>query len=174
MTLAPDRDDTAAAALAERLRDPAVVASLNTLVDHADLLAIMVVALDGFIARSEVIGDSLVSSVTELRGTVEGSGFDASALVEAGRTLAETLPKAAPSLVALVESGSLEQLATLTAGLADGARTFETHPVDIGGPLSLLRLLKDPDINRTISWAATIARSLGRELDHPSTPTTSK
>ena len=77
MTIAPEQsgalDGAEQTALMARLEDPAVAASLVTLLDHADLLAVLVQGLDGFIARSEIIGNSLLDSVTELRESVAGN-----------------------------------------------------------------------------------------------------
>ena len=55
--------------LAEQLKDPAVVGSLLTLLDHADLLAVLVTGLDQLISRSEVIGDSVLGGIAELRAS---------------------------------------------------------------------------------------------------------
>ena len=184
MTLAPTRHDTAHAALGAKLDDPAVVDSLLTLLDHADLLAILVAGLDGFVARSEVIGDSVIDSVAELRAVLSentalaDSGVDVKALADAGASIAAVLPEAAPGIVAAVRSGALDtlftsgalgpeavaQVAVLAGGLVAGSREFASAPIAVGGPVSLLRLLKDPDINRTISYFATVARAIGREL----------
>lgn len=172
MTLAATREEAASAELSARLHDPAVAASLVTLLDHADLLAIIAVSLDGFIARSDVIGDSLVDGVTELRAVMGAteSDFDPAALLSAVKSLAGSLPQLAPSVVAAVESGAFDQVNALVAGLAQGSAEFETSPVQVTGALSLLRLLKDPDINRAISYAATVARALGRELGATAAP----
>jgi len=182
MTLSPSREETAQQALADRLNDPAVANALSSLLDHADLLALLVVGLDGFIARTEVIGDNLVDGIDELRGAAQNeeraSGLDVQALAEAGKSLARSLPKAAPGIAAAVESGALEklvasgvlgeesidQVALLGRGLARGAGAYATRPVEVGGTLSLLRLLKDPDISRAISYFATVAKSIGQEL----------
>jgi hypothetical protein len=179
-------------ALAERLADPQVANSLASLLDHADLLAILVEGLDQFVSRSEVIGDSLLASIGDLRSTVQNSpglkdsGVSVQQVTESAASLAAVLPKAAPGMVAAVESGAIDrllssdlvspeavdQIATLARGLARGKEEFSARPVDIGGPLSLLRLLKDPDINRALSYFATVAKAVGEELARPSTPST--
>ncbi|GAB2773136.1 DUF1641 domain-containing protein [Nocardioides salsibiostraticola] len=176
MTLAPSREASAQAALQARLEDPQVAASLATLLDHADLLAVMLEGLDGFIARSEVIGASLADGVSELRGIAGGSAFadlaaevDVPALLAAATSLAEVLPKVTPPLVAAFEGGAPEELAKIGAGVAQGNADYAAGPVEIGGAFSLLKLLKDPDINRTLSYFATVAKAVGRELGTTST-----
>lgn len=191
MTLSPDRED-AHAALNARLTDPRVANSLASLLDHADLIAVLVEGLDQFVARSEIIGDSLLAGITELRSTLENnpalkdSGVDLQAVTDAGVSLAAVLPQAAPGMVRAVESGAIDRLLAsdlvspeavgqveiLARGFARGQEQFDHRPVEIGGPLSLLRLLKDPDVNRAISYFATVAKAVGQELSAGSTPST--
>ncbi len=52
----------------DRLDDPTVAASLNALLDHADLLAVLVTGLDGFVRRGDLITDSLTSAVNDFKG----------------------------------------------------------------------------------------------------------
>lgn len=189
MTLTPTREEAARAALSARLNDPAVAGALTSLLDRAELLAVLVEGLDQFISRSEVIGDNLLGGISELRTTVasntalKDSGVDLKSLAEAGASLAAVLPKAAPGMVAAVETGAIDklfasgvvgpeavdQVAILAQGLVGGSRAFAADPVEIGGALSLLRLLKDPDINRALSFFATVARSIGQEISRDAT-----
>lgn len=163
MTLAPSREDAAQAQLDARLHDPAVVASLSSLLDHADLLAILVEALDGFVERSEVIGDSLASSFGELRGAMDGE-----AMAKAGSDLGR-LRDTATSLMSsdLLKPEALEAIGLLSRGVVRGNAAYTTTPVPVGGVLSIARLLKDPDIRRALSFVATLAKFVGQELDTP-------
>jgi len=184
MTLAPSQEDVAQAALAARLHDPAVVSALVSILDHADLVAVLVEGVDSLVARSEVIGGNLMGGVTELKEAVESNtalreaDIDLAALVEAAAILASVLPQAAPGMAAAVHSGAIDKLfssgivddeavdrvATLAQGLVEGGRNFTSDPVPISGALSLLKLLKDPDINRALSYFATVAKAMGAEL----------
>lgn len=173
---------TARSQLDARLSDPQVVGSLNSILDHADLLAVLVEGLDQFVARSEVIGDSVLSSIHELRGAVDSTekadNLDLPGMAKAGVSLAGVLPKAAPGIVRAVESGAVDKLmatAEVSAGALDqvdllaraltaGSAAYDSHPIQVGGPLSLVKLLRDPDINRAISFFATIAKAVGQEL----------
>lgn len=181
MTLAPSREASAQTALQTRLDDPEVAASLATLLDHADLLAIMVEGLDGFVRRTEVIGESLVDSINELRVSGDASpvarltgDLDVTALLAAATSLAEVLPKVTPPLLAAFEGGAPEELAKVGVGVAQGNADFGGQPVEIGGAFSLLKLIKDPDINRALSYFATIAKAIGRELGATSATSTPK
>ncbi|MDO5503931.1 MAG: DUF1641 domain-containing protein [Actinomycetia bacterium] len=169
-----------AAQLAERLSDPGVANSLNTLLDHVDLLALLVSGLDQLVARSDVIGDSLAAGLAELRGVSEsaGAGVDIAGIATSGGQLASVLPKLAPQLVAVVESGAVDKaLATLEVStealpqvemlaetLQKGTARFETDPVTVGGPVSLVRQLRDPEISTALSYLLTMAKTLGAEL----------
>lgn len=174
-----ERTASARDALAARLDDPAVAGALASLLDHADLLAVLVEGLDQFVGRSEVIGDSLIAGLTELRGTQPPP--DLAETLKSGVALASALPKAAPSLQRMVESGAvdkllattevsaeaLDQVELLARAMVRGSETFERRPVEVGGPVSIVKLLRDPDINRALSFFATVAKEVGRELAHP-------
>ena len=170
MTLAPDREKNATTALAEQLRDPKVAASLAILLDHADLLAVLVQGLDGFLERSEVIGDSLLASLGDLRtivGDAEAStGIDLQQLTE--------LKNTATSLMSsdLLKPEALDAIGLLARGAAKGSRQYDAQPVHVGGIFSLAKLLKDPDISRALSFVATLGKAIGQELNAPPPATT--
>lgn len=169
MTLAPSREAAGQAALAQRLNDPAVSAALVSLLDHADLLAVLVQGLDGFVARSEVIGDSLISSFGDLRSVVAGN--EALAAVDVGQLVGAASKLASSELLS---PEALDQVSVLARGLAKAGDRYATQPVEIGGLLSLGRLLKDPDIKRAISYFATVAKAVGQELNAPTTNSVSR
>lgn len=177
----PEQQQAALAGLVSRLQDPNVANSLATVLDHADLLALLVEALDGFVARSEVIGDNLASGLTEIRGSGD-SEVDLPGLIQSGMSLASVAPKAVPGLVNAVESGAIDKLLSagvvsaealpqvemLARGLARGSEQYAATPVEVGGLLSLPKLLKDPDIARALSFFATVAKAVGKEISDSS------
>src|SRR4029450_13103960 len=59
--------------LIARLDDPRVASSLSLILDDADLLATLIVGLDGLVRRAEVIGDNLASGVAEVRDLAASS-----------------------------------------------------------------------------------------------------
>jgi uncharacterized protein YoaH (UPF0181 family) len=182
----------AAGAIAARLADPAVVNALGSILDHVDLLAILIEGLDQMISRSDVIGDSIVESLAEVReaGGSAASPVDVGAVVQSGIQLAGVLPKATPGMVAAVESGAidkilasgvvsgdaLEQVAMLARGLVQGTEEFNSKGgIEVTGLLSASKLLKDPDIRRTLSFFATVAKAIGQQIQAgpvPVDPTT--
>jgi len=54
-------------AVAERLNDPAVAASLVTLLDNAELLSTLVLGLSGFVERGDMIMDAVADGVNEMK-----------------------------------------------------------------------------------------------------------
>lgn len=165
-------------ALKKQLDDPAVAAALGNILEHADLLAILVVGLDGFVSRSELIGDEVISSIGEMRELAEGSqiaGINPADLIANMMKLSAALP----AITQMVESGLLESLVDsiaqpaavealghITRGVADG---LSAPPVEFGGAFSLLRQLKDPEVSRGLSFGLTMLKSIGSELNsqHP-------
>jgi|GEM_PF-623714 len=171
----------AAGAIAARLSDPATVNALGSILDHVDLLAILIEGLDQMVSRSEVIGDSIVDGLAEVRGATESTArpVDVGAVVRSGIALAGVLPQATPGMVAAVESGAidkllasgvvsgeaLDQVAMLARGLVKGTEDFGNSPVEVNGIMSLPKLLKDPDIRRSLSFFATVAKAIGKQIE---------
>jgi hypothetical protein len=150
-----------AAALAARLNEPQVAASLNSLLDHADLLALVAVALDGFLSRGDVIANTLAEAVGELRGanpTNPLAGVDVKGLVASAKD-------AAPALQTLLgqvtEPRVVEVVGHLTAAVAEAESVHAPAPT---GALALLRALKDPDTAAGLGFLLQVAKSFGRQL----------
>lgn len=172
---------TPAEVLAARLEDPNVAGSLGILLDHADLLAILVVGLDGLVSRSEVIGDSLADGLNEVKGLAEANKpkqpIDIAAVISSLMSMASALPKLAPAVTrvaddgvvdALFDSGmtdpkTLDLMGTLVQALNTGAA--EARAAHKQGVLSMARQLKDPDVQRGLGFTMSMLRALGRELD---------
>lgn len=142
-------------ALAERLLDPKTASALNTLLDHADLLAVLVSGLDGLVSRGDTITDSLASGAVELRAA-QGAGSG-----ELGRLLVALRQLTRPEVVDVVGAAS--------RAVAAGSRQTAADRTRISGIRGLLRAIKDPDVSRTLGLAASVAKAFGRELDNATT-----
>ena len=142
-------------ALAERLLDPKTANALNTLLDHADLLAVVVSGLDAFVSRGDTIAESLASGVTELR-TVQNSGNG-----ELVQLLAAMRQLTRPEVADVVGAASRSVAAASHQAASDRTR--------ISGIRGLLRALKDPDVSRFLGFVVSIAKSFGAELDKTTT-----
>ena len=156
-------------AVTERLNDPAVAASLVTLLDNAELLSTLVLGLSGFIERSDIIMESVAESVGEFKASgaihrPEG----APTMAELG-TIAGQLSAATPALSRLLESSVLDPetidlLATISEAGTEGAANARANNTKVTGVFSALGSLKDPEVQRGLGFIIEIARSLGRRM----------
>lgn len=167
MTLAPPRE-LSSDIVWDKLQEPQVATAVASLLDHADLLAVLLDGLDQLVARSETVGESLFASVSALRTTVEGN---AALAVASERLDFKGLAASAQRLAAsdVVTPKAIDSVGVLARGLVAGGAQFERDPVEVTGVFSLARLLKDPDIRRAISYGATIAKSIGQEIQTEAT-----
>jgi hypothetical protein len=152
-------------AIAERLNDPAVAASLVTLLDNAELLSTLVLGLSGVVARSEFIMDSVAEGVNDMR---RASGDQPGPSLAELRTVAAEFAEAAPALREILNSSMLttETISLLsllsesaTEGAAAAARARRTST------LGLLMALRNDDVQRGVNMFVEISRALGRRLD---------
>lgn len=147
-------------ALAERLLDPKTASALNTLLDHAGLLAVLVSGLDGLITRGDTITESLASGAVELRAAQSAGTGELGQLLVALRQLTR------PEVVDVVGAAS--------RAVAAGSHQTAADRTRISGIRGMLRAIKDPDVSRTLGFAVSIAKAFGRELGKSETPTTIK
>lgn len=161
--------------LLDRLEDPTVAASLNSLLDRAELIAFIFEALDGFLRRAEEIGDAVIEGVSDLR-TVAGSSAEAERLsaLKPGEILTSMLalsmelPKVTPAVTQVLDAGIadppvVDQIAKLGRSVAAGAAQAVTDPIQVSGPVSLLRALRDPQIARGLGFFLSVAKAIGAE-----------
>lgn len=177
-------ETSASERLRERLEDPAVAASLTSLLDHADLLAILVTGLDGLVRRGDEISESLASAVDEIRGPATSFAANVPGLSEARNELRDvdvqslavglaaltrTLIDAMPALnkllsSPLVDPKAVDVLAELGQAVVDGKAAAEADPGGPKGVFGLWRISKDKDINRGLGFLIQVARAFGRRL----------
>lgn len=164
-------------AVVERLNDPAVAASLVTLLDNAELLSTLVIGLSAAIERSDTIMDSVTAGMTEMNDARRGSG-DASAFpgpAEIAR-LATALTRSTPVIQqvldsSMVSSDTVALLSLMSGAAVEGAERARRSDTSVAGVRATLRALKDPDVARGLGLFVEIARSLGRHLDDASADT---
>jgi uncharacterized protein YjgD (DUF1641 family) len=169
-------------ALVDRLQDPRVASGLQNLLDHVDLLAILVIGLDGFVGRSELIGEALVEGVSDIRELADAAdvtgSVDIAGTVSSLVAVASMLPKLTPVLTRMVDedvvgsmldSGifspdSLAHIGLLATAVNRGATDAVETPIQVKGAYSMLRQLKDPDVARGLGYTLSILKAVGREL----------
>lgn len=142
----PDADPVLPERLAQRLQDPQVVEALDTILAHADLLALLVEGASGLAERGETLTDTLVEGLRELRTTVEATpgaqDLDVQEIAQSGVKLAGALPRATPGMLHFVDSGIIDRLvdseilgpaavgeiSRLSRGIARGAEDYRADP----------------------------------------------
>ncbi|GAY09690.1 DUF1641 domain-containing protein [Pseudonocardia sp. N23] len=161
--------------LLERLDDPGTASALGQLLDHADLLALLVSGLDGFLRRGDTITEAVVDGVRDLRGAAGSTpsplaGVDVKALLSSLTSLSGSLAGATPTLNSLLSSTLMTDPRTATTlelmgeALVEATETDARTPSAPAGVFGLLRALKDPDVARGLGLLIQIAKALGRKL----------
>lgn len=107
--------------LKARLDEPQVAAALSNLLDHADLLAVLLVGLDGLVSRSETIGDALADGVGDFRELAASfprpEGVNGGDVVSSLLTVSAVLPRIAGPMARVAESGLIDRV--LDSGILD-------------------------------------------------------
>jgi hypothetical protein len=163
-------------ALSARLADPAVAASLNQLLDHVDLLAILVAGLDGLVRRGDTISDSLVAVAGELRGVQHSAGLpDAARLLGSAQRLGAILGPAMdllPTVEYLLRSDLGDTRMVDVAAMASRAVVVATERSAAApererrpGLRSMWKALRDSDTRRALGFGLAVAKALGKELN---------
>lgn len=171
--LAPDPVE----ALVARLDDPAVADSLHSLLDHADLLAILLVGLNDLISRGDTITDSLAEAAGELRDAEQPAFVDVGQLVTAARRLGGMAPALVDQLAVfgtllgsdLADPRVIDIAATASRAIVRGAEQAQATQAKVSGVRALLHVLKDEDVSRALGFVVAIAKALGQELKSPPT-----
>jgi hypothetical protein len=165
-----------------RLDDPAIASSLSLILEHAELLATIIVGLDGLLRRAEVIGDNVASGVAEIRevaAAASGQGvwpsLDLPALSDSVIRLSAAVVQATPAVdrllrSALVDPETAEFLAEVGDAVLEGKRAATVDPRGPRGVFALMRATKDPDVSRGLGFMIQIARAFGRRLAPPEPP----
>lgn len=161
----------------DRLDDPRVAEALNTLLDHADLLAVLVGGLDGLLRRGDDIADNLTSAIGELKGAETQfpgvaalKGVDLNELASSLALLTGGLVKATPAITTLMNSSLADErgadvLAALGEALVSARSSVPAPPHGLRGMWKTLRgAAKDPDVGRGVVYLVEVARSFGRRV----------
>jgi hypothetical protein len=154
--------------VAERLNDPAVAASLVTLLDNAELLSTLVLGLSGFISRGEMIVDSLAEGLNDIR-TVNASRPAGAPTLADLRTVTSELVEAAPALrqvlgSAMTQPSTIELLSLFSEAAVEGADNARRNHTEVKGAFGALKAMKEPEVQRGLGLLIEISRALGRRL----------
>ena len=117
----PDVRQESLESLKARLDEPQVAAALSNLLDHADLLAVLLVGLDGLVSRSETIGDALADGVGDFRELAAAfprpEGVSGGDVVSSLLTVSAVLPRIAEPMARVADSGLIDRV--LDSGIID-------------------------------------------------------
>ena len=160
--------------LADKLADPAAEAALCALIDQAGTLAFILQGVDELLARGDVIADSLASGVGELKLVTALDAARARSLRLADVTsnfakLTVSLSESSPAIAELLDSGMFRSdVVQLLAKAADAAveakERASTGAPRVQGARSILKSLKDPEVQRGMTFIVELAAALGRRV----------
>ncbi|HCT55876.1 MAG TPA: DUF1641 domain-containing protein [Gemmatimonas aurantiaca] len=150
--------------LVERLGEEKTIEAVKAVLDRLELAAFTLEAIDGLLRRGDTIATALSADLDELK---TASQPDFAKLKELLAAL-PTLVAAGQTLVrsGMLEPQTVEVLGTIGRSAAESyeeareARAAE-KPIGIFG---LLRALRDPDVNRAISFALHASKAYGQKL----------
>lgn len=150
--------------LLDRLGDPKTIQSLKDVLDRLELAAFVLESIDGFLKRSEGIGQALSDDVQDLKKATQP---DIQKLKEVMRAM-PALVTAGQTLVrsGMLEPKTVEALGTMGRSVADSydeARAARRDPRPLG-VFGLLKAIRDPDVNRALDFALHVSKVYGQSL----------
>ncbi len=164
--------------LLDRLNDPKTARNLNLILDKIDLIAFSVTALDGLLRRSDEIVEAVAEGISDLNKTLPGVTIGSTAdavehikdLFQVSVKLKEVL--SSPEFDALMASGILSPETVSIVGKAGTSLTEsykEANATSVSnqkiGIFGLLRMLNDPDIQRSLRLLLTFAKTFGKKIN---------
>lgn len=156
-----------------RLSDHETAKTLMALLDRMETAALLLEGIDEFIRRGDVIADSLANGFSEIKSLTARVGskrtVEISELITNYGQLTAALSGAAPAISELLESGMLNtQVVDLLGSLAEAAveatANSQHREPSIKGVTSLVKSLRDPDIQRGLSFVMEFAKAVGRKI----------
>ncbi|MEM9746199.1 MAG: DUF1641 domain-containing protein [Actinomycetota bacterium] len=155
--------------LLDRLDDPRTAHALHTLLDNAELVAVLVAGLDGLARKGEVIGDTIAEVLAEAKAAGRASGLDPVHTTRQLSTIIPTLADASPAINRILDSPIVEPepidiLSETAAALVRGLKSAQENDARVG-LRGLIRATRDPDIQRGLGFAVEVAREFGRVIN---------
>lgn len=159
--------------LAMKLSDPVAASALSSLIDQAGLLSFLLRVLDEFLSRGDVIADSIAEALGQAKAIVgesrENRSYDLGEVASHLGKLAVSLSESSPAITELLDSGLfrsdvMQLLATVADAAVDAKERVATGPQKIHGAYSLAKSLKDPNVQRGMSYVVALASALGQRV----------
>lgn len=175
-------------ALLNLLSNPSTMTSLQRLLQHAELLAYLVEAIDALIRRSDTIVESINVLLRDIAAGTPGASESLLTLIEMLHRHRDYVPRliaVVPQFTELVEQigpfvASEEFRTLLTSGVFDpdtvtlvgragdafvAAYNEDRQAQRRLGPIGLVRALYDPDVQRIAALLVDFARRFGKSLN---------
>ena len=159
--------------LAEKLSNPVTATALASLIDQAGILAFLLQAIDEFLSRGDEIADSLAVGLGQVRSiTSQGGRSPARNLSEIASNFSKltvSLSESSPAIAELLDSGMFRSdVVQLLSAAADAAvearRNAASKPPKVQGAYSLVKSLKDPEVQKGFNYMVELAGALGRRV----------
>jgi Protein of unknown function (DUF1641) len=175
----PRGTGSAADALFEKLEDPRIAEALVSLLDKSDKLTFFAEVLEGFLQRNEGLLEVVsqrVGQIGRLGTSALGKSLekiDLDDLKSVSGQIQGMLPllrDVANQFTVLKRAGFFDPDVVEVVGrtgraLAATVRDPKAQSTDTRGVFSLLGLLKDPDIARTLNFVISFARHFGGDFN---------
>lgn len=154
--------------LVQRLGEPSTLMAIHSLLDHAELLAVVVAGLDGLARKGDVISDTIAEVITEARAAGRATGLDVRSTSQQLATLIPTFAEAAPAIARVAHSAIVDEDAIAVVGstgtaLSAAYRKAQEEKPRVGA-LGLVRATRDDDVQRGLGFLIEVARQIGKEL----------
>ncbi len=146
-----------------KLQEPQMLKLVNRVLDQPETLDQLVSFLEQGPGLVAMLGDI----VDEAYVTANRTGIDIEILLSQGLAALVKFTTVVQSkeFDALMQSGVFDPKAVQVVGNAGNAlaESYDEHPRPMG-PISLLKLLYDPDIQRALAFAANFGKRFGQQL----------
>jgi hypothetical protein len=137
------------------------------LLDHLDLLAVLVVGLDGLVRRGDTIADSLGAAVRDVIPAGEPP-IDLGQLLSLGQQSVAAAPALLAMLPVLERVAASDlgdpRLVDLAAVVSRAAVEAAADPGELKGVRALWKAYRDEDVARALAFTVSVAKALGQEL----------
>ncbi len=153
--------------LVDKLTDPVTAEYALGIVENLEALYILTVSLNEFLKRGDEIVSSLSEGVSELRSTASEAGKGYADTLEELFELFRSLGDKSAALGSLLRNQLLEEhfisgVTVVTKSLAQAHQNTKAVKTQTKGIGSLLRSIKDPEVQRGLDFVIELLRSLGR------------
>jgi uncharacterized protein YjgD (DUF1641 family) len=154
--------------LIDKMIDAETASYMLGIMDNLEALYVLTVSLNEFLKRGDEIISSLSDSLNELKSGVGDQGVGYVDALKELFSCAKALGDRSQQLGSVLREQILTEnfvagISVLTKSLAQAQKTAsESRSARVKGVGSLLRSLKDPDVQKGLDFALELVRAIGR------------